>query len=174
MYSGAHFGVSERYTVWPKLYDDSVAEVSKQALAAYHYGILHKRGKVKTLLSRHLFLVLFFFPLFLTLPQTKHCGFFFSSGCPSRSSSPLPLFFFPLLLLICPCSLSLFFPPFLFFHPLSQPPLFRFLPPLPPSPMPRSHSLSLSQHVIKSNLSGGVKAKQQSWMGKIETEKDGD
>lgn len=71
----------------------------------------------------------------------------------------LPLYlFFPCYLSSVPCSLSLFLPPFLFsFLSLSRP----SISPFPPPSLPRV-SLSPSQHVIKSNLSGSVKAKQES------------
>lgn len=70
--------------------------------------------------------------LFLTAPQTKHCGFLFSSS--GHLSFFFPFTFFPLLPLICPL-LSFSLPPsFPFFFPLSQPPLYLSLPPSLPSP----------------------------------------
>lgn len=170
MCNDAHFGCRSMHGIVSSyaLYDDLVAEVSKQAKAACHYCILHKRGKVKILffyLTTY-FLCFFSFSLFSQPHKPNTVASSFPLLAISHSSSPLS--FFPCYLSSVPCSLSLFLPPFLFsFLSLSSPSISPF--PLPS--LPRV-SLSPSQHVIKSNLSGSVKAKQESWMGKIEIDGD--
>lgn len=141
------------------LYDDLVAEVSKQAKAACHYCILRKRGKVKILffyLTTY-FLCFFFSSLFSHSPTNQTLWLSLFLFWPSLTLLPLYLFF-PCYRSSVPCSLSLFLPPFLFsFLSLSRPSISPF-----PSPSLPRVSLSPSQHVIKSNLSGSVKAKQES------------
>lgn len=160
MCNDAHFGCRSMHGIVSSyaLYDDLVAEVSKQAKAACHYCILHKRGKVKILFFYFTtyFLCFFSFSLFSQPHKPNTVAFSFPLLAISHSSSPLS--FFPCYLSSVPCSLSLFLPPFLFsFLSLSRPSISPF--PLPS--LPRV-SLSPSQHVIKSNLSGSVKAKQES------------
>lgn len=90
----------------------------------------------------------FLFPVigsFFHAPTTQHRGF--PSSCPPLMSSASSLPF------LSPLIRPLFLPSFHFFRSLSH-----NCPSSPPSPM----SLSLSQHVIKSNLSGCVKAEQAS------------
>lgn len=115
------------------LYDDLVAEVSKQAKAACHYCILHKRGKVKSLFFYLTTYFLCFFSFsFSHSPTNQTLWLFFSSS--GHLSFFFPFTFFPLLPLICPL-LSFSLPPsFPFFFPLSQPPLYLSLPPSLPSP----------------------------------------
>lgn len=136
MCNDARFGCRSMHGIVSSyaLYDDLVAEVSKQAKAACHYCILHKRGKVKILffyLTTY-FLCFFSFSLFSQPHKPNTVAFSFPLLATSHSSSPLP--FFPLLPLISPL-LSFSLPPsFPFFFPLSQPPLYLSLPPSLPSP----------------------------------------